>query len=75
MFRNDKPVDIGRLNSFSANGGYNFGTDSVLNNLAVTKSMSTFTPSPPLNNFFLLLEAPTSHFLLLDGTDFLLLGT
>lgn len=49
--------------------GFNFGIDSVFNNPQVIKSNST----PILPNMFLLLN--TMPLLLLDGTNFLLLGT
>jgi hypothetical protein len=57
--RNDDP----NINNF------NFGTESVFNNIQVIKSNST----PILPNSFLLLN--TMPLLLLDGTNFLLLGT
>lgn len=48
---------------------FNFGVDSVFNNVEVKKANS----APVINNAFLLLNG--SYFLLLDGTNFLLLGT
>lgn len=57
--RNDQPY----LDNF------NFGVDSVFNNVEVKKADTI----PVVNNAFLLLD--TSFFLLLDGTNFLLLGT
>jgi hypothetical protein len=59
LTRNDQPY----LDSF------NFGVDSVFNNVQVTKSDVV----PILPNEFLLLD--TEFFFLLDGTQFLLLGT
>lgn len=59
QFRNDQPnIDH-----------FNFGTDSVFNNLELIKASHT----PILPNAFLLLN--TMPLLLLDGTNFLLLGT
>ena len=48
---------------------FNFGVDSVFNNVEVRKA----DVIPVINNAFLLLD--TTYFLLLDGTNFLLLGT
>ena len=70
--RDDKPVVISMLNSFSTTAGFNFGTDSVINNFPNTKESST---TPVLPNDFLLLQNPPNNFLLLDGTPLLLLGT
>lgn len=59
LSRNDQPnID-----------GFNFGVDSVFNNINVIKANSI----PILPNEFLLLD--NTPFRLLDGTDFLLLGT
>jgi len=51
--------------------GFNFGMDSVFNNVQVTKADVT----PILPNAFLLLDSPMDFLLLLDGSNFLLLGT
>jgi hypothetical protein len=59
QFRNDHP----NINNF------NFSTDSVFNNI----QMGTADVVPILPNAFLLLD--TEYFFLLDGTNFLLLGT
>lgn len=48
---------------------FNFGVDSVFNNVEVKKA----DVIPVIPNAFLLLD--TTYFLLLDGTNFLLLGT
>ena len=55
--RNDNPVGF----------SYNFGTESVFNNIKVVKSSS----NPIVSNGFLLLD--NSYFLVLDGSNFLLL--
>lgn len=59
LVRNDQPY--GAL--------FNFGPDSVFNNVQVMKASVV----PILNNQFLLLD--TEFFLLLDGENFLLLGS
>jgi hypothetical protein len=58
LSRNDQP----NIN------GFNFGTDSVLNNIQVMKADII----PVIPNAFLLLDG--TDFLLLDGTELLLLG-
>jgi hypothetical protein len=50
---------------------FNFGMDSVFNNIQNIKANTI----PILPNIFLLLPSPLDIFLLLDGTDLLLLGT
>jgi hypothetical protein len=61
LLRNDQPnID-----------NFNFGVDNVLNNLQFIKANSI----PILPNAFLLLDSPLDFFLLLDGTQLLLLGT
>lgn len=50
---------------------FNFAVNSVFNNLQVEKANTI----PILPNQFLLLDSPLDFFLLLDGTDLLLLGT
>jgi hypothetical protein len=67
MQRNDEPG----LSGFSQTG-YNFGTDSVINNLKQEKAASVI---PILQNEFLLLPSPLDFFLLLDGSNLLLLGS
>lgn len=57
--RNDQPYK----------SGFNFGIDSVCNNIQVIRADTI----PILPNEFLLLDA--EPLLLLDGTNFLLLGT
>jgi hypothetical protein len=69
---NDKPVVISNLNSFSATAGFNFATDSAINNFPVIKETST---TPILPDVFLLLPSPLDFFLLLDGSSLLLLGS
>lgn len=59
QFRNDQP----NINNF------NFGVNSVFNNTMV--GIADITPIVP--NIFLLLDA--EFFFLLDGSQFLLLGT
>lgn len=59
--RNDQP-DI---------NNFNFGVDSVFNNIQVMKADVV----PILPNSFLLLDSPLDFLLLLDGSQFLLLGT
>ncbi len=58
LSRNDQPYK----------STFNFGTDSVFNNVQVIKADVV----PILPNQFLLLD--TEFFLLLDGTNMLLLG-
>lgn len=58
MQRNDQPYK----------DHFNFGTDSVFNNMFVIPAETI----PILPNQFLLLD--TEFFLLLDGSNFLLLG-
>lgn len=48
---------------------FNFGVDSVFNNVEVKKANTI----PVIPNAFLLLDG--TYFLLLDGSNFLLLGT
>lgn len=48
---------------------FNFGVDSVFNNVQMINAQTT----PVLPNQFLLLDS--TFFLLLDGSDLLLLGT
>ena len=50
---------------------FNLGVDSVFNNVQVIKANTI----PILPNQFLLLDSPLDFFLILDGTDLLLLGT
>jgi hypothetical protein len=51
--------------------GFNFSTFSLFNNMNVM----LVEPVPILLNEFLLLPSPLDFFLLLDGSEFLLLGT
>lgn len=59
QFRNDQPNIV----------NFNFGVDSVFNNVVEYPNSTT----PTIPNAFLLLD--TTNFLLLDGSNFLLLGT
>lgn len=73
LVRNDQPggfgFNFGAGSSFNA--GFNFGVDSVFNSTEVMQAETI----PILPNQFLLLDSPLDFFLLLDGTDLLLLGT
>lgn len=58
--RNDQPFE----------SLFNFGIDSVFNSIS-----SIDAETPILPNNFLLLDSSLDFFLLLDGSDLLLLGT
>lgn len=61
LTRNDQPFGY----------EFNFGIDSVFNNIQTMKANSI----PILPNAFLLLDSPLDFFLLLEGSQLLLLGT